>query len=192
VIVPTEVPTPWVAFREALHAQGLSLDAVRAVVGYSSREAAEDLLAGGADFAVLDIDRVELSGLEGLAPLARWVGPVPWSVYFATRAEVAARPVVFRGFRRAIDRALQAIHESPDETLAGLVRPWFTAYDLETATRVVARHRAIGAWPPGAGIPAEHVERWQAMLVQWGLLPAADPLGDLLGFVNEAETRGGG
>jgi NitT/TauT family transport system substrate-binding protein len=183
VIVPTDVPTPWVAFREMLRVQGVSLDGVRAIVGYSSREAADDLLAGSADFAIVDMDRVELSGLDGLVPLADSVGPVPWSVYFAPRADVQARPEVYRGFQRAIDQALQFIHQASDETLADLVQPWFTAYDRPTATRIVARHRAIEAWPRGAGIPLDHVQRWQQTLVRWGLLPTVEPVGDLLDFV---------
>jgi NitT/TauT family transport system substrate-binding protein len=189
VLVPTDVPTPWIAFREALHTQGVSLDGVKAVVGYSSREAAEDLLAGAADFAVIDVDRLELSHLHALAPLAPLVGPVPWSVYFAPRADLAARPGVYRAFQRAIDRALHAIHAMSDDALADLVLPWFTAYDRSTATRIVARHHAIDAWPPTAAIPRQHVERWQEILVRWGLLPAATPLGDLLDFADTVDTR---
>ena len=170
VIVPTDVPTPWVAFREALAVHGIPLDRVRAVVGYSGREAAHDLRAGSADLAVLDIERMVTDDLEEAAALAEAIGPVPWSVYLARRADVAARPDVYRAFQHAIDRALDWIGSHDSESSAALVAPLLPEANPGLTARIIERYRRLEAWPASSAIEPEDVERWHGMLVRWGLL----------------------
>lgn len=183
VIVSTDVPTPWIAFREALSVQGVSLDRVRVVVGYSGREAAEDLAHGAADFAVLDIDRAAMHGLEEAAVLADSVGLVPWSVYLADRDDLAARPEIFRAFRQAIERALIWVQEHDSESLANAVASWFPEVDLATSARIIERYRVLGAWPERGVLEPEHVAHWQEILVRAGALEAVVPAESLFSFI---------
>lgn len=190
VIIPTDVPTPWMAFRQALSVQGVSLDHVRAVVGYSGREAAEDLASGEADFAVLDLDRGVIDGAEEVASLAGVIGPVPWSAFFASRADVEARPEPYRRFQRAINRSLAWIYEHDSASLAALVAPWFPSVDADTATRIIERYKLLEGWPVSADVQPEHVERWLDMLVRWGLMPALVSWQHLLSFAGPANSAG--
>ncbi|HUY99424.1 MAG TPA: ABC transporter substrate-binding protein [Thermomicrobiaceae bacterium] len=169
VAVPTDVPTPWVAFREALAVHGVPLDRVRAVVGYDGREAAHDLRAGTADFAVLDVERAIDLRLEEVAALADAIGPVPWSVFLARRADVEARPEVYRAFQRAIEQALDWMAGQSNYGLAQFTKER-SIVSMRVTRGSIDRYRRLGAWPESSTIEPADVERWHEMLVRWGLL----------------------
>ncbi|HET9017094.1 MAG TPA: ABC transporter substrate-binding protein [Thermomicrobiaceae bacterium] len=169
VAVPTDVPTPWVAFREALAVNGVPLDRVRAVVGYDGREAAHDLRAGAVDFAVLDVERAVEQRFKEVAALADAIGPVPWSVYLARRVDVEARPEVYRAFRRANDAALGWIASKRPAGLARFMEHR-SALSLRVTRGSIERYRQLDAWPATSAIDPADVARWHDILVRWGLL----------------------
>lgn len=187
VLIASEVPTPWIAFREALRLQGLSLDRVRAVTGYPAGDAAADLARGQADFALLGIEDGMRHGLAEAASLATTIGPVPWSVYLANAGDLAARAPVYRAFQRAIGHALAAIQERASAELATLAAPWFPGLDQTTAARIIGRYRALDAWPATPDIQPEHVSRWHDAMLRWGLLHDPVDWQPLLRFSNGAD-----
>lgn len=192
VLIPTDVPTPWLAFREALRVHGVALDAVRAMVGYSTSEAASELARGGAEFAVLDIEHGLRGGFEELAPLADTLGPVPWSVYFAHRDDLVARPGAYHAFQQAIGTALWRIQSEPAATLAHLVAPWFPRLGLAERARIIDRYLALGAWPATIALDPGDVVRWQEVLIRWGALRGSQAGAPSLWGTNEASSGGGG
>jgi len=99
VAVQSDVPTPWIAFRESLRLQGLSLEKVRALVGLSTADAIDALISGAVDFAVLHVERSQADAVEEVAALADVVGPLPWSVYMASAAAIEANPELYRSFQ---------------------------------------------------------------------------------------------
>jgi ABC-type nitrate/sulfonate/bicarbonate transport system substrate-binding protein len=102
----------------------------------------------------------------------------------ASRTDVADHEARYRGFERAIDRALDAIHSTPSEALAELVAPWFPKVGLATAGRIIERYRDVDAWPVRATLDPEHVVRWQEILVRGGLMPRPIDWRPLLSFIN--------
>lgn len=185
VLIASEVPTPWIAFREALQRQGLSLDRVRAVTGYPARDAAAALARGEADFALLGIEDGLRHGFDEAAALADTIGPVPWSVYLTGASELAAHAPVYRAFQRAIGRALADIQQRESAELAELAAPWFPNLDQPTATRIIDRYRALDAWPATPDLVPEHLARWHDAMVRWGLLREPVDWQPLLRFIDD-------
>jgi hypothetical protein len=50
----------------------------------------------------------------------------------------------------------------------------------------------MNAWPDQPGIKEEDADRWERMLVKWGLMPHPVALGELLAFANQRPAAGVG
>lgn len=173
VVVQSDVPTPWIAFRECLAVEGVGLGDVRVLVGLDTDEAVAALRSGSVDLSLMHAERCVDPHLVEVAALADVLGPVPWSVFFADRRRVAADNESFRAFRTAIERALQYMAEAEDDDIVSLVATRFPQHDVATIARLLGRLRRMVAWPRTAAIPAEDVVRWQSILNRWGMAPDA-------------------
>jgi ABC-type nitrate/sulfonate/bicarbonate transport system substrate-binding protein len=169
VAVQSDVPTPWIAFRECLAAKGVGLADVLVLVGLGTDEVVAALRSGSVDLSLMHAERCLDPDLVEVAALADVVGPVPWSVFFADRRRVAADNESFRAFRTAIERALQYMAEADEGDIVSLITKWFPQYDVATIARLLGRLRRMEAWPATAAIPAEDVARWQSILHRWGM-----------------------
>jgi ABC-type nitrate/sulfonate/bicarbonate transport system substrate-binding protein len=105
ILVPSDMPAPWVGFCEMLRANGLSVGSVVPVVGYNLDEAAVDFRAGTCNYLLIDLDHAATAELEVVARLADSIGPVPWSVFRADGSRLAAEPEPYRAFHRGIAKA---------------------------------------------------------------------------------------
>jgi NitT/TauT family transport system substrate-binding protein len=169
VAVQSDVPTPWVAFRECLAVSGVGLGDLRVLVGLGTDEVVAALRAGGVDLSLMHVERCVNGDLVEVAALADVVGPVPWSVCFADRRRAAEDNDVFRAFRNAIERALRSMTQADVSDLVSLVATRFPQHDDVTLARLLARLRRMAAWPETATIPLEDVVRWQGILCRWGM-----------------------
>jgi len=193
IIVQSDVPTPWVAFRQSLALHAVSLDMVRVLVGHTAREAVEDVLSGAVDYVLLDVERAQHQDLEEVAALADTLGPVPWSVFMARTSDIQSDPERYWRFQRAIGRALDWMSGNQTGDIAALVRPWFPYADVPTTIKIIERYRALHAWPIQPQVQIDDARRWQDILVRWGLMLAAVPLDGLLTFGGRfGEPHGGG
>jgi ABC-type nitrate/sulfonate/bicarbonate transport system substrate-binding protein len=173
VVVQSDVPTPWIAFRECLAVNNVGLGDVRVLVGLDADEAVAALRAGSVDLSLMHAERCVDRDLVEVAALADVIGPVPWSVFFADRRRVAEDNGSFRAFRNAIERALNAMAETDEGDVVPLVAKWFPQHDDVTIARLLERLRRMEAWPETAAIPVEDVVRWQSILHRWGMAPDA-------------------
>jgi NitT/TauT family transport system substrate-binding protein len=184
IAVQSDVPTPWIAFRETLRLRRLSLDKVRAVVGLSTADAIDALTSGAVDYAVLHVDRSQHDAIEEVAALADVVGPVPWSVYLASRAAVEANPDPYRRFQRAIGRALRWMSANQSPAIAEATAPWFSSLGSAITASAIDRYRRLDAWPAQPQIRIDDVARWQEILIRWGLMVAPMALPPFLRFAS--------
>lgn len=169
VIVQSDVPTPWIAFRECLFANDIELGDVRVLVGIGTDEAVAGLRAGAVDYALMHVERCQSPQLLEVASLADVIGPVPWSVCFADRSRVAAEPDAFLAFRRAIERALETMAVSSTDEVAALLGGQFPDLAECATAAILGRLRRMQAWPSTAAIPVDDVVRWRTILHRWGM-----------------------
>ena len=192
ISVQSDVPTPWIALRESLALSEVSIDSVRVLVGFNTSETVDAIMSGAVDYGALHIDRAQVGELQEVAALADVLGPVPWSVFLANSQHVEANPDLYRRFKRAIGVALEWIRNHTGREVAELIGPWFPGIDLDTATRIVERYRALNGWPAQPVIKHDDVARWQKTLVRWGLMSEPIPLEGLLSFAeatNPTDSR---
>jgi len=125
-----------------------------------------------------------------VATLAQVLGPVPWSVFFASSNRIREDPEPYLRFRRAIETALVWIRNHPSEEVARLIEPWFRSVRPTVATAIIERYRKLDGWPARPMLLKADVDRWQGALVRWGMMPAPVPLHGLLSFVHTPDAAG--
>jgi NitT/TauT family transport system substrate-binding protein len=183
VVFPTNVPTPWVAFRQALHNKGIALDDVALAIGYSAGQAIAEFRRGVGDFLLVDPEAIDPdAGLKEVAPVADALGPVPWSVYCTTSTLATARRDAISAFRKAISAAASWLYESPAHEAAPALSTTFADKSMDEIESQVARYRHARLWVPDAEVDPAHIASWNAALRRGGLMP--DGL-DLMNFYQE-------
>jgi NitT/TauT family transport system substrate-binding protein len=180
VFVPSQLPTPWVAFREVLRLQGLSLDELRPIVGYSPSDALNEFVDGVGDYMMTDGEVAQDDRLDEVAALADILGRIPWSVYCAPRSRLEAQRTELRAFRRAIDRAQAWVAEHASREIADLLTSRFPETDPSLVVRIVDRYKRLELWPASSQIQVTEVDRWQNMMVEWGILPEPVSVANLI------------
>ncbi|MFT4015132.1 MAG: hypothetical protein QM682_17435 [Paracoccus sp. (in: a-proteobacteria)] len=183
LVHPTNVPTPWAAFRQALTNKGLMLDDIRPIIGFSAQQAVPEFRRGVGDLMLADPEGLPQGhGLHELAPVAPALGPVPWSVYCAP-AEAAARLAPALGsFRQALAHAVAWLYAHPSIEAAALLGPEFPAIPAQALAAQLERSARAGIWKADPAADAAQVARWAGALRQGGLMP---PGRDLLDFYPE-------
>lgn len=170
LVFPNPVPTPWVAFRAALGAQGLGLDAIRPIIGYGAAEAVSEFRRGVGHLLLADPESIALDGLREVARVADALGPVPWSVYCATRRAAARLALPLDGFRLALAGAIDWLYGHDGATAARLLAADFPQRPADLLAADFDRAIAARLWPPGARLMDDQLDRWQAALMAGGLL----------------------
>lgn len=181
LVYPNPVPTPWVAFREVLRLQGLGLDDVMPIVGFTPQAAVAEFLRGVGDFLLVDHESAGDCGLVELASLADALGPVPWSVYCASRDVANRRAEDLERFRAGLAAGVAWLHQHSAPEAAALLHPSFPDVEPRTIGWLVDRYQQIELWRPDPRVDPEHLSRWQAALLRAGLVgPQVDLHGMLV------------
>lgn len=170
VIVPSDAPTPWVAFREAVRRQELSLDDIKVVPGYSNRDAVGEFVAGVGDFLLIDCELGLGDGLVEVADVASVIGPVPWSVYCAPRSTVLRRRDDLERFRRALGVAQRWVTEHGGDEIGAAIDGQLPNFETGALKRIADRYKRLRMWCAEPMPDAGQAARWNEMLVRWGLL----------------------
>jgi NitT/TauT family transport system substrate-binding protein len=171
VLVPSDAPTPWVSFREALKRKNVPFESVKAVPGYGSHDALTEFVDGVGDFLLIDCELGLDERVVELADIASVIGPIPWSVYSTAESIVRLRKPELQRFRSALGAAQRWVAEHDAQEVAALVGDYLSAYGLPTLTRIVARYKKLDLWCTTPAINREQADRWAAMMIEWGLLP---------------------
>ncbi|MCP2046681.1 ABC transporter substrate-binding protein [Paenarthrobacter histidinolovorans] len=170
IVAPTYVPTSWVAFLDILHQRSIPLGDIRILVGYQPEAVVEEFLAGPGDFLLAGGQEAQDPRLREAVPLANGLGPVPWSVYCATRSWAQEHQPELNTFRSALGKAQAWLAEQSPTDVATAAQEWFPAITPRELHDTVAQFQRIGFWAktPQA-VPAEF-RAWQAALIRAGLL----------------------
>lgn len=172
MVYPNTVPTPWVAFREALDRKGVSLDALGLIVGYSAEQALAEFKRGVGDFLLVDPESVPPGfGFAEVAPVADAVGPLPWSIYCTTAAIAAERETAIAAFRSSIAAAAAWLYDNPPGQAATLLAPTFPERSAEELARQLERYARARLWVADARIDAAQFVTWDKALKRDGLMP---------------------
>jgi len=182
LVYPNAVPTPWVAFREALVRKGICLDGIGLIIGYSAEQALAEFSRGVGDFLLVDPESVDPRlGLVEAASVAAAIGPVPWSVYCTTSAIAARRENAIAAFRSAVAAAAAWLYASPAAEAAALLAGLFPERGKGELSIQVARYVRARLWVADARMDAAQFVTWDAALKRDGLMPRGLDLMQLCG-----------
>jgi NitT/TauT family transport system substrate-binding protein len=180
VVSPTNVPTPWVAFRQALFNKGLALDEVAFVIGYSAEQAVSEFRRGVGDFLLVDPESIDpRTGLTEVASVAAALGPVPWSVYCSTSALASEKCGPIAAFRKAVSAATIWLYDNSAQQASSVLAKVFADKKASEIAAQVARYQRAELWVPDARIDPTHVATWDDALKRGGLIPSGLGLAQL-------------
>lgn len=170
VVYPNPVPTPWVAFHHGLSRKGISLDAIKPIIGYTAEQAVAEFARGVGDYLLIDPESVDPTlGLIELAPVAEALGPVPWSIYCCLSSQLEALSGL-EAFRRALSAAVQWLYKRGGEGAADSLAALFPAISRNVLAAQLDRYVRARLWVTDTALQAEQVERWETALQHGGLL----------------------
>jgi NitT/TauT family transport system substrate-binding protein len=180
VVFPSDVGTPWVAFREVLRLAGVSLERVNVLLGFSPSDALAEFHLGVGDFTVSAVERVDPAVLERVASFADVLGPVPWAVYCAPRSMVEKRRPLLTAYSRAIGDADRWIADHSAAEIVSRVATYLPDSGTGALESCIERYKELDLWPRDPSLHPEEFARWQDALVRWGLLRQSLPLDEFL------------
>ena len=73
-------------------------------------------------------------------------GTVPYTVFNARKSFIEANPKIIKSFTKAIDKALDYVHNHSAKEVAKNIQDYFKDNSLEEITEVVQRYMDIDAW----------------------------------------------
>lgn len=172
VVSPTNVPTPWVAFRQALFNKGIALDEVAFVIGYSAEHAVSEFKRGIGDFLLVDPESIDpRTGLKEVASVAAALGPVPWSVYCGTSALATEQSGPIAAFRKAVSAAAIWLYDNSAQEASSVLAKVFADKRAPEIAAQVARYQRAELWVRDATVNPAHVATWDDALRRGGLMP---------------------
>jgi len=189
VVAPTYVPTSWVAFLEILHRQGIPLGEIKVLVGYQPEAVIDEFVDGPGDFLLAGGHEAQDSRLRETVPLADGLGPVPWSVYCATRGWAEGHTEEAEAFRAGLGQAQAWLAAHSPERIAQEVREHFPSLDVPHLEDTIAQFQRIGFWASSPGAVPGQFEAWRDALVRSGLLAADTGLLSMIGQAPHESTQ---
>ena len=91
-------------------------------------------------------------------------GVVPYTTYFARNSYLTKNNNLIKGFRNAIQKGLDFVHNSNDEEVAKAIINQFPDTSLKDITDVVKRYRKIEAWPKTTEYKKESFDHLQEIM----------------------------
>lgn len=185
LVAPSYVPTSWVAFLEVLHRNNIPLGEIKLLVGYQPEAVVEEFLTGPGDFLLAGGQEAQDPRLVEAVPLAEGLGPVPWSVYCATRTWAGAHARELEAFRTGLGQAQVWLAGRTAKGIAAAAGEWFPDIPVAELEATVAQFQRIGFWARSPKIVPREFESWLAALVRSGLLA---PDTQLLTMIHEVSA----
>jgi NitT/TauT family transport system substrate-binding protein len=161
------------AFQQVLRSGGIDPLSITYLQNFDADEAGELFQLGIADFlltSIAEAARIARSGAVLVLDLAATLGPVPWSVYYATPRFLDDDRNLAGRFTRAIDRALAWIHGHEADEIVDLLAPRFAHEQRRHTIELVGHLSRHGLWPETSEIGSFALERWCEAMRAYGLL----------------------
>ncbi|MBI3969125.1 MAG: ABC transporter substrate-binding protein [Chloroflexi bacterium] len=183
VIIPTGAPSPWMFMTALLGEAGVDNRRIKFIRDLQQQETTPLFRAGLGDYYLVMpplSEELEAEGYHIVADMAATGGDVPWSVYYAT-PEVLNRPdQPAVQFARAIQRALEFVLTQDPQSMIEALRRHYPTTDPALLTRAIAGERRRGVWPKSIRISEPALQRWQRMMVDYGMIERVFPYGDVV------------
>lgn len=172
VAVATEVPTPWLMFQDDLARAGFDPAGLLRVAEMPMEASAAALLAGAVD--VVQVFEPHVDGLvqAGCHVWHRFSdrGDIGYTTFYATRAFADGQREACRRLVRGMAAAQAAFHGAGAGAIAGVIRPFFPAFDPGALGRIVEAYQAAGLWARSPALPVAAFVRLKAALLSGGLI----------------------
>ncbi|HUY25034.1 MAG TPA: hypothetical protein VMV09_07005 [Candidatus Saccharimonadales bacterium] len=169
LIIPSDLPTPWIVLREALRVRKVSTDGLRLLIGFSGSSGVGAFREGVGDYLLTNIESVRLAGGTEVASLAVEGGRLPWSVFMASERVMESDPGLFSSFRAALARAQTWLSKADAQTVSDLLAVTYPI-KREHLERAIHRYQELDIWAANPRVERADVEAWQQTLVRSGLL----------------------
>ncbi|MFK0006647.1 ABC transporter substrate-binding protein [Paenarthrobacter sp. NPDC090520] len=189
LVAPSYVPTSWVAFMEILHRNDVPLGDIKLLIGYQPEAVVEEFINGPGDFLLAGGQEAQDPRLAEAVALAEGLGPVPWSVYCATRAWAQGHVQELEAFRAGLGEAQLWLAGRTAKVAAAAAAEFFPDIPAVELEATIAQFQRIGFWAKSSRAVPEQFESWQSALVRSGLL-ASDTLLLTMLEAGDAEQKG--
>ena len=73
-------------------------------------------------------------------------GNVPYTAYHAKKSYIKDNPEVIKGFSKAIQRALDYVHENNSESIASAIESYFPDTSKSDLIKIIDRYKKIDSW----------------------------------------------
>lgn len=117
-----------------------------------------------------------------VASIGELGGVVPYTSYSAKISYIEEHPEIIEKFTKALQRGLDFVHQSTDEEVAKSILEFFPDTSLQDLTNVIARYRAIDAWPTTTKFSQESFDHLQEIMQASGELDTKVPYQELIYF----------
>lgn len=173
VAVATEVPTPWMTFKDDLGRAGIdpasldrSPDQPMAVNAAALEAGAVDVIQVFEPFA----DELVTAGAGHVWHRFAERGDIGFTSFYTTRRFAVEQRDVCRALVRGIARAQQVLHAEPAAAIAEAIAPFFPDRPAGQLARIIGGYRASGLWARTPALPAGTFVRLKASLLSGGLI----------------------
>ena len=107
-------------------------------------------------------------------------GTVPYTVFNARKSFIESNPEIIKSFTKAIDKALDYVHNHSAKDVAENIKDYFKDNSLEEITKVVQRYMDIDAWYSTTYINEEDFNHIQEIIDNAGELSKKAPYDKLV------------
>jgi NitT/TauT family transport system substrate-binding protein len=184
VMVPDGAPSPWIMLQGILRLVGVETVGTRFIQQLPGEEIIELFRAGLGDYLITAPPTSELLVEDGVArgavSLAEAGGLIPWSVYYAAPAFLGRNDNVAGRFARAIQKGLMWTLTHDLGEAGHVLERHFPSISVDVVAKAVRSARQMGVWTNTARVSPDGLSRWQAMLVQAGLIDAPVPYDEIV------------
>lgn len=178
VLLSLAATSQWMYLEGVLKEAGIDMTRIKFVRDLHVRTMRSLWAAGYGDFFFTE----PLAG-EGLAEsgetiaftLAEAAGPVPWSVLYAKAALFRRGDRLGQRFFAAIERAAAWLVQTDPDAVGAALSEFFPKASPPQIARAVKRFRQTGVWSGSMAIDRAASDRYQAMMVAYGLLDRPEP-----------------
>lgn len=115
-----------------------------------------------------------------VASIGELGGVVPYTSYSARCSYIEENKDVITNFTKAIQKGIDYVHNHSDKEVAEAILDQFPDTSLNDLEKVVARYRAIEAWPTTTDFSEESFDHLQNIMLDYGAIDEKVPYSKLI------------
>lgn len=177
-VLPLESTSQWMFLRGAMLEAGVDLNRIRFIRDLHVDTTTNMWRAGFGDFYLTTpplTHQLVDEGFHIATTSATACGPVPWSVYYTTRAFLARPDNAAGRYAAAVEASVNWILSHSAEEVAEKLAPRFEDLPRPLLVRSVQGIMDAGVWQPSVTVPRDSFERYQGMIAEFGLIDEPYP-----------------